>query len=364
MIYAPIVIPTLSRHVHLKRCIESLALNPYAKHTDLLVSVDYPPSEKYYLGYEKVKEYLESGIEGFNSVKIYYQDHNLGAYGNWDFLYGKLKENGYETYIYTEDDNEFSPCFLEYIDKGLELFKQNEHVFMIGGYVHVQSDDCQPNNVGAVYTFTPWGYGTWIEKYEQVIQQVNKKRFLEILKDEELSGTLAINRGDMFRYLFEATVSDCKHSIPVYRRYYRKNGELAFIDQTIAPIMCLNGYYSIRPAVSLVRNWGVDDHSGYTIMSNSDIKYELQEISTDNSFDYHIEVPLKAKELSKYNKSDRIDYKPAKRAWLLRKVYLIFGRRPVSLIMSTSYYLSRWKSCVMSFIRKTNEESVRFAEHG
>ena len=47
MNFAPIIIPTLNRCDHLKACLESLNNNHNAENTEVFVSVDYPPSEKY-----------------------------------------------------------------------------------------------------------------------------------------------------------------------------------------------------------------------------------------------------------------------------------------------------------------------------
>ena len=74
MINTPVLIPTLDRYEHLKRCVESLTENPEAKDTELFISVDYPPAEKYVEGYEKIRNYVPT-ITGFRDVHLYYQDH-------------------------------------------------------------------------------------------------------------------------------------------------------------------------------------------------------------------------------------------------------------------------------------------------
>ena len=58
MVYAPIIIVTLNRYEHLKRCIESLQKNGWAKYTELYISVDYPADESHWEGYGKVRERL------------------------------------------------------------------------------------------------------------------------------------------------------------------------------------------------------------------------------------------------------------------------------------------------------------------
>ena len=74
MKYAPVLIPTLNRDRHLKRCLDSLAASSVAKYTDIYISLDYPPSEKYVAGYERVKKLLEEyDFSGFKSHTILYQ---------------------------------------------------------------------------------------------------------------------------------------------------------------------------------------------------------------------------------------------------------------------------------------------------
>lgn len=42
--YAPVIIPTLNRYVHLKRCVDSLAKCTHAPDTELIIGLDYPPT--------------------------------------------------------------------------------------------------------------------------------------------------------------------------------------------------------------------------------------------------------------------------------------------------------------------------------
>ena len=59
--YAPVVIPTLNRYKHFKACLESLEKCKYADKTNVYVSLDFPPSDKYKEGWLKISEYLSEG---------------------------------------------------------------------------------------------------------------------------------------------------------------------------------------------------------------------------------------------------------------------------------------------------------------
>ena len=344
--FAPIIIPACSRPLHIKKCIESLARNTYADKTDLIISVDYPPYDDMMEGYNKVVTFLSGEINGFKSVEIIFQKENLGFYDNIDFLTDLVKKRGYKTFIYSEEDLEFSPCFLEYINKGLELFENDERVFSICGYMSENSDETKSNNIEEVYAFSPWGYGTWVDRYYHIIEQITKENFGDLLAKKEIR-QLACNRGDEFRFLFEATVTQPGKLAGVYNRYYNKRGELGHIDQTIGPIMCLEKMFSIHPKVNMVRNMGFDDKSGHTIICNGLVEYSKQMITEEKRFNYVLNADLVVQK-NDYSNIE-ISYMPAKRAWMLRKMYLMNFKWVVRIVLYISYKIGKMRSYIVGY---------------
>ena len=57
--YSPVIIPTLNRYEHFKRCLESLEQCTGATYTDVYIGLDYPPADKYIDGWRKIDEYLQ-----------------------------------------------------------------------------------------------------------------------------------------------------------------------------------------------------------------------------------------------------------------------------------------------------------------
>ena len=136
MIYAPIYIPTLCRSEHFQKCIESLKVNTWAKYTDVYIALDYPPSEKYRAGYEKICRYLEnSEFDCFKSFNVVKREKNYGAGLNSKKMREFISKR-YDRWIYAEDDIVFSPIFLEYMDKALESYKDDDSVIGINGYTY------------------------------------------------------------------------------------------------------------------------------------------------------------------------------------------------------------------------------------
>ena len=127
-IFAPIIIHTLNRYKHFKRCLESLERCTCADQTDVYVGLDYPPSDKYVEGWKKIDAYLveKEKNNGFKRLYVKRRNHNYGVgndNSNGSALMKEVKEVS-NCYIFTEDDNEFSPDFLSYCNWNSIFFKK------------------------------------------------------------------------------------------------------------------------------------------------------------------------------------------------------------------------------------------------
>lgn len=252
MIYAPVLIPTLNRVEHLKRCITSLQNNLWAKFTPLIISVDYPPNPKCVDGYNMVCEYLRGGLTGFGSVEIIYQKENLGALGNGKFLLNYANKH-FERYIWTEDDNEMSPNFIEFINKGLEVFNEDDSVIAVcaGAPRRYEDSDNNNNNVMLSHNFGAYGYGGWFNKHKKYKEEITRKNFLAIVRKSK-------NIFKLYQYDYNLVFA-LQHAI--YRDmalYCLPDGEVPVIDMTIKIYAVLNDKYVVCPKVPKVRNWGYD----------------------------------------------------------------------------------------------------------
>ena len=187
MTYYPVIIPTLNRYEHFKRCVESLACNTHADKTELVIGLDYPPSEKYEEGYKKIKEYIPS-IVGFKKVTVFERSENYGAGRNFREL-KKYVFDHYDAVILTEDDNEFSPCFLDYMNNALKKYNANKEVTCVTGYNSIRLYHLSKHNVFFAPSGTAWGMGQW--RHKQINDDLLEKKrihekFIETIKKEKL----------------------------------------------------------------------------------------------------------------------------------------------------------------------------------
>lgn len=163
--HAPVIICTLNRHIHFKRCVESLAACTHAEKTDLFIGLDYPSSNAHLEGYKIIEGYLPT-INGFKSVNITKRNKNYGAINNWMSMQGYVFEQ-YSRIIISEDDNIFSTDFLNFVNKGLEKYKDRDDIFSVSGYGYNLPPPKTYNlDVYSWCGFSAWGVGMWKQKWE------------------------------------------------------------------------------------------------------------------------------------------------------------------------------------------------------
>jgi glycosyltransferase involved in cell wall biosynthesis len=266
MNYAPILIPTLNRYNHLKRCVESLAKCTHADKTDLYIALDYPLKEEHWEGYRQIREYASS-IEGFNNVIIIKRNENFGPYQN-EIDATQLISEKYDRIIVTEDDNEFAPGFLDYINKGLDRYEDDPKIIAICGDGGIFKP---PISYQANYLirkgFSAWGYGTWFHK-----------KYKTIYTPEELKSFL--KKRDLRRWL---KFYYKNHYYTVLT--YIMNNKAIWGDGAIAVDMIVKDTFCVYPTKSLVRNYGHDGsgvHGGYI----QDSPYSKVEIDNRPTFDF------------------------------------------------------------------------------
>lgn len=291
MVYAPIIIPTLNRKEHLQRCITSLKKNSWAKYTTLVIGVDYPPAEEYRIGYEAVCNYLREGITGFKNVKVIYHKENLGPYENNKYL-KKYIEEWSDRYIFTEDDNEMSPNFIEYIDRGLDKFEKDNNVIAICSTGAESEREIEDENVVLTHNYSAHGYGTWFAKEKSFSDKINREYFERISKDIRKLWSL-------YQYS-PSLVFACQSVIFCKEKLYQlPDRSVPVLDMTIKIYSVLENKYVVCPCIKKSRNWGYDG-SG---VNCPDMKLEVSENRIDerNSFEIRCKEKLRISKIQHRN---------------------------------------------------------------
>jgi len=272
--YAPVIIPTLNRYDHFRQCLESLEKCTGADKTDVYVALDYPPSEKYVEGWKKNDSYLaeKEKLHRFKSLTVYRRETNyfFSGKGNSTTAIKDATKNC-DSYIFSEDDNVFSPNFLEYINKGLEKFKDDKSVFAINGYCHPYPIKTQGNTFFRQNVdFSAWGYGIWKDREDMLSQWSSPVLFREkfsltVLKKLVQNG---YNRANRF-------LGIC----------YSKS-DVVLNDNGCSIYMAVNDMDVIMPTLSLVKNMGWDGSGIHCDSRNLEGVHSSQRISEKSEFEF------------------------------------------------------------------------------
>lgn len=266
-----IIIPTLNRYEHLNRCISSLACNPRAKEVDLILSLDYPPHPKYEEGYRKIKRDFKN-VSGFRKYVFIENENNLGPEGNEQKLKKYVFDHNYDAFIFSEDDNEFSLNYLDYMIQGLELTKESDVEF-VSGYTHLDMniDSNYQHNYFKSKAFSAWGYGVLLKNHIRYDKYRDFELLKHLLKDRKICRKLDKEK--------PGSVNSIMGMI--------KKRE--FIGDTLHSIyMILEDRYCLFPTVSKVKNYGSDGtgvHSKKVNQTQLD-GFLAQSIDQESSFCY------------------------------------------------------------------------------
>ena len=280
--YAPVIIPTLCRFDHFKQCIESLAANKLAPQTELYIGLDYPPAEKYVEGWKQIKDYIPT-IQGFKSVVTLEATENLTAQGNIEALKKHIRQLGYDSYIFTEDDNVFSPNFLEYANWGLKEFENDNSIFAVVGFKRVNVEFLK-NNVYKYPRYVAWGFATWFNRSDKLNEYKDIERLKRLIKSWPLS------------IIFNKKVFTAVSIIRMIKTNY-------ILEDTLPSLIPKDEMYCIYPKVSMVRNIGFDG-SGLHCGNKKETANMYLSLKIDENIDFVpvIEEPLYMPDLKKaYN---------------------------------------------------------------
>lgn len=155
--YAPLALFVYNRPWHTRQTVEALLASPIAAESRLYVFSDAPRNEAESHMVAEVRSYI-SNLAGFKSITVVDRKTNLGlAQSIIDGVTRLCTEYG--RVIVVEDDLVTSPYFLQYMNDGLDVYKDVEQVVSIHGYVY-------PLKATLPETFflrgaDCWGWATW-----------------------------------------------------------------------------------------------------------------------------------------------------------------------------------------------------------
>ena len=284
MCYAPILIPTLCRDEHFIRCIESLKKNTWAKYTDVYVALDYPIKSSHWNGYNKILKYLEEDFTEFHAFHVIKRTYNFGAHNNVADARNKILKK-YDRFIYTDDDCEFSPNFLKYINLCLEKYEDDESVLGVTGYSYPVKWEINPeyNAFKSSLIFPMWGTAFWRDKFNKMSCELENDYIAEHVRHN------SIKRENMT----DARYVDSMNFALNYESILNKSAT----DVACGCYIQFKHKYVINPVISMVRNYGFDGSGEWCPNTNEEedsnchaLKYDYRTQNIDTSQDVKLKV--------------------------------------------------------------------------
>jgi len=251
---APIALFVYNRPGHTRRTVEALLANPQAARSDLFVYADGPKSASDAGPVAEVRAYLAE-VSGFKSLTVQASAYNRGLANS--IIAGVSDMLGrFERVIVLEDDLVTSPHFLSYMNRALELYRDDERVVSVHGYIYpmvgelpetffLRGADC-------------WGWGTWRRGWR--LFEPDGRLLLKELQGRRLTGAFDLGHAFPFTRMLREQVEGKKDSWAI--RWHAS----AF----------LKGALTLYPGRTLVRNVG-HDASGTNCGATKSFDSELAE---------------------------------------------------------------------------------------
>jgi hypothetical protein len=252
---APTLVTTYNRFEHFRKSIESLSSNQLAKDTHLFIAIDAPYQEMDVKSNAKVIS-IAKEIKGFGEKTLLIRDNNFGFHNNYHSAINEIL-NVYEKFIFFEDDNIFTADFLEFINKGLEAYKERDDILSICGYNYpVKMPYGYDKDVYLWKGMSAWGFGTWKNKWN-LIEWEEKKAVDNVRK-------FLKNPTDAFKLSKIAN-----HYLPALLNMDFQ--EKLHGDGYICMNQYLNDMYSVFPIETKVKNIGHDGSGLNCKVRNDDV---------------------------------------------------------------------------------------------
>lgn len=178
---APIALFVYNRLLHARQTVEALAKNELAADSELFVYSDGPRSEADKEKVAAVREYLAT-ITGFKAVTVVNRGENFGCARSITSGVSEIV-NTFGQIIVVEDDIVTSPYFLRYMNDALALYRDEESVACIHGYLYPLTG--QLPETFFIRGADIWGWATWKRAWDRY--EPDGRKLLNELKVRKLA---------------------------------------------------------------------------------------------------------------------------------------------------------------------------------
>lgn len=267
--YAPVLITVYDRFNHLKNAVESLKKCAEAVNTEIFIASDMTSEKEKEFQIFEIRNYINS-IQGFKKVTPIFFDENAGIEHSWHFSLDLVFQK-YDKIIFLEDDIEVSPFFLNYINEGLDFYKDDPKVFSICGFSPYALINDKIEYVDQYFysnRWNPWGFGIWKNSYYYFLKFYENHAFFSILSK------------DLEDKNFKQELDGIGKDLYPHLLYCLKKKRLPAFDHSVSYYCLKNEYKSLYPYKSFTINNGLDGSGQHSGKNNNLLKIQKNHFST------------------------------------------------------------------------------------
>lgn len=233
---APLAVFAFRRPDRTRELFDSLRANSEASASRIHVFCDGPRDARDEPGVSATRQVVRSS--GFPDLVVVERERNLGlAASVIDGVTRVCREQG--SVIVLEDDLVVAPTFLDYMNRALDRYREDDRVYAVSGYMHPVA---APASADASFLplVSSWGWGTWLRAWSAF--------------DASAAGREALRRSRRLRRRF-----DLGWSYPFWSLLeQQRRGEVDSWAIRWYLSVFLRGGLSLFPAQSLVEHRGLD----------------------------------------------------------------------------------------------------------
>ena len=195
---APICLFTYNRLEETQQTVKALANNFLAKESELYIFSDGWKNDDAKIKVNNVRAFLKT-INGFKKVTVFESDKNKGL-ANAIISGVSQIISKYGKVIVLEDDLITSPNFLDFMNDGLDFYKDNSSIFSISGY-SMDLPSLKNNNKDYYLGVraSSWGWGAWSRSWDDIDWDV--KDYNDFVNSKRLKKEFRKGGSDMSRML-------------------------------------------------------------------------------------------------------------------------------------------------------------------
>lgn len=260
---APIAFFCFNRADKTKMVLDALVKNDLAKDSEIFIFCDGPRNIKDLESIKAVHEVIDS-FKGFKKIHITKRDVNHGSQFSIVFGINKVLEN-HNSIIVIEDDIITSKDFLNFANKALDFYKEENDIWCVSGFNYPNNlinfpADYKDDIFSVRGKSSSWGWGTWKDRWQKIDFDI--KDYAEFSKNKQGIKEFKRLGGNMFEML-----------------RLQKEGRINAWDIQMSYAMFKNNAHTIHSTKPLTKNIGFDASGTHTVSDLDFTNFEFEDFS-------------------------------------------------------------------------------------